>query len=340
MSKWKISGLIALGVVFIGIATFVITTHTHKPAKAQNNSSTTTPAVSSSANTQLTQGTEIPSGISCPSSNFCVVADDSGNVYTFNGTAWTQPNSLASTLTDVSCASYNYCVAIGVKNAYVYKGGSWSSSVNAPDQGALAAVSCPSTTFCMTVDENGAATTFNGSSWGKLDQIEQGSSTGFTSVSCSSDKFCVATDNNGGVATYNNGTWSSVVQVANGEDYNTPESFAQPESVSCTRSKHCVAVDKFGNAYTFDGASWSKAKQIDKYSIAAVSCPSVGWCTAVIPHGTENTSFTGYASTLQNGSWSSPKQIDNGAGVDVVSCASTSFCMGVDADMFTVDLNQ
>ena len=66
-------------------------------------------------------------------------------------------------------------------------------------------------------------------------------------------------------------------------------------------------------------------------SISGVSCPTTTWCQAV--------DGAGNVITYSNGSWSSPKLVDNGADpeFDGVSCPTTTFCMAVSyEDGYTV----
>ena len=60
----------------------------------------------------------MPLAISCTTSRFCLVADLSGNVATFNGATWSatsnvDPVTVAGTgLTGASCADAAHCVAV------------------------------------------------------------------------------------------------------------------------------------------------------------------------------------------------------------------------------------
>jgi serine/threonine protein kinase len=71
----------------------------------------------------------------------------------------------------------------------------WSSPQSADPSGALNSSSCPSASFCVAVDENGNALTYNGTSWSQPQLVDR--SGGFTSVSCTSATFLVAVDGRG-----------------------------------------------------------------------------------------------------------------------------------------------
>src|ERR1019366_3194297 len=110
-----------------------------------------------------------------------------------------------------------------------------------PHEG-LESVSCPTTSFCVAVDESGYVLTYNGSSWSSPDEIDPGTGQTLTSVSCPTASFCVAVDMMGNVLTYNGSSWSS------------PESIGADiwlYSVSCPAASSCVAVGFDGDVFTY-----------------------------------------------------------------------------------------
>ena len=72
--------------------------------------------------------------------------------------------------------------------------------------GGLNSVSCPTASFCITVDRMGDFLTYNGSSWSSPDEIDQN---GLYSVSCPTASFCAAVDGKGNALTYKGSSWSS-----------------------------------------------------------------------------------------------------------------------------------
>lgn len=249
--------------------------------------------------------------------------------------------------------------------------GGWSSEAIDPyndSTAALEAVSCPSSSFCMAVDNFGNAIASNGSTWSSLQGIDQHP---FFSVSCASSSFCVALDTFGNALTYNGETWSSPVSVDSGIDYfsiscpsssfcmvvegsvgygyartyngkvwssrmQVDQSIGGLYSVSCPSSSFCVALDSAGLAYTFNGQKWNPAggdgDPIDSFMVEnypVVSCPNLSFCAIV--------DQTGYALTYNGIKWTSPQSIDptvEGVSqpglLSSVSCPSSSFCMAVD----------
>jgi hypothetical protein len=99
----------------------------------------------------------------------------------------------------------------------IYSGGTWSDPVSIDSGSELTGVSCPSSTFCVAVDNGGNAFTYtgtavdqtgntytyNGYSWNPPDDVDNGNE--FTQVSCHSATFRVAVDNNGNAAVMTNG---------------------------------------------------------------------------------------------------------------------------------------
>ena len=113
-------------------------------------------------------------------SAFCVVADSGGHVWTWTNGTW----SPALTIDPPLAA----CV------------GSASSGSSSAPSGRCGAgggmwVSCPTASYCMTVDSLGHEITWDGKGWSlpaKVDQV------GFSALSCASASFCEAIDSRGG----------------------------------------------------------------------------------------------------------------------------------------------
>jgi hypothetical protein len=98
-------------------------------------------------------------GVSCPTTTFCVAIDAGGHEYTYNGTSWTAPATIDST-------------------------------------GEPQAISCTATRFCLMGDLSGNVATFDGASWSATSDVDPGiaAGTGLTGVSCADAAHCVAVD--------------------------------------------------------------------------------------------------------------------------------------------------
>jgi hypothetical protein len=239
-----------------------------------------------------------------------------------------------------------------------------------PNRGEPTSVSCPSTTFCVAVDDTGNWLRYNGTSWSAPASFGASSS-----VSCPSAQFCLALGG-GGSFQYNGSSWSATTAAA-------PYGL---DSVSCESSTFCAAVGVRYNpnpqiggvideAAIFDGSSWSPPTTLDSFGIqstigvASVACPTVTFCEAVDDGGNAFTyTATGWSAASSDGlgssftsmtpvsvscssntnctavygndaakfngsGWSSPVAVDDasGEGLDSVSCTATGFCAAGDA---------
>ncbi|MGO9101642.1 MAG: Ig-like domain-containing protein [Mycobacterium sp.] len=269
-----------------------------------------------------------PISISCPTADFCVAADFTGHVLTYNGTSWSSPENIDITpdLESVSCPTADFCASVdGNGHVLTFDGTSWSSPELVDSNHTPTSVSGPSASFCAAVDYEGDALTYNGSSWSSPDMIDAGSHLG--SVSCPAANFCAAVDWNGNVLTYNGTSWSSPDKIRDWAMY----------SVSCPTASFCVAADELGNVLTYNGGSWSSPDSIDPNGdgLTSVSCPTASFCVAV--------DTLGNVLTYDGSTWSSPSNIDSALAQNFgpctsaifycaafVSCPSASFCAAVD----------
>jgi hypothetical protein len=193
----------------------------------------------------------------------------------------------------------------------------------------LEAVSCASASFCVAVDNNGSAVTWNGTTWSSPQTVDSNSGTTsqgtiMNAVSCPSASFCVAVDGNGAFY-FNGSSWSTVHALWNGtEDTGT----GPPAGVSCVSASFCVAVGTDGGSYTYNGTSWTTEASVDSpdgaaTSFTAVSCTTTTFCMGV---GQDNN-----ATAIYNGtSWSPFIPVSDVQTLASVSCPSTTFCVAVD----------
>ncbi len=124
---------------------------------------------------------------------------------TSNG--WSSPTLIDSSaslpsLDSVSCPTTSFCMSVdGNGSAISYHGTYWTSPTSVDGLNSLYAVSCPASTFCMAVDGVGAALTYNGTSWSQPLTVDGTNS--LYSVSCPTTLACMAVDSNGNALTYN-----------------------------------------------------------------------------------------------------------------------------------------
>jgi len=187
---------------------------------------------------------------------------------------------------------------------------------NAAGSGALA-ISCVSATYCVAVDEEGNAVTYNGNGWSAPDSIDQYKT--LVSISCVSETFCVAVDIDGYAFVYNGTNWSP------------PDAFGSiggVTGVSCDSSKFCLAVGKYSNAWSYDGTNWDPTRP-PTGDLLAVSCFSSMFCVAV---GSEGGALSGETDVFDGANWKSVPITDDpiASSLDAVSCWTSASCMAVD----------
>lgn len=255
---------------------------------------------------------------------------------TWSAQATPEPSTPAnSTLTNVSCVSAAFCMAVGVSDSGT------TSTGGAPTQ----------------VDT--FAEQWNGSGWSILPMPAAGSKPLLTAVSCGSATYCVAvgytqSDGRNDVA-QNFGVSSSaaraLVEVWNGVSWTvatTPAS-SYPggglDGVSCPTSSFCLAVGSHGPvrsdsnsnkplAEAWNGTNWSMQDMVlvayGTYPLAA-SCTAADACTAVGWYNIDKTGVAGPVPLVErlNGDRWTVVQHPSGDVYTLtgVQCLSRSFCL-------------
>lgn len=119
---------------------------------------------------------------------------------TYNGSTWSAPASIDPTrsLSSVSCPSASFCLTVDINSHFVtYERGSWSPPAGLVIE-QLSSVSCPSASFCAAVNNGyGWAPMYDGSTWGPNPMSSLKVGAGLRSVSCSSAVFCATVDDAG-----------------------------------------------------------------------------------------------------------------------------------------------
>jgi len=264
-------------------------------------------------------------------------------------------------LQDVSCASSTMCMGVG-SDRYRGKGflDSWNGGewkLISDSIGEAKAISCPTTTWCMTAAKNEAKasslawvppTEFTAGYWqitAKNPPTPEGA-TGVTlqDVSCTTESACTAVGNYYAsgykpyVARWNGSTWALQSAPAPKEGV-AGEAMV---SVSCASSTFCVAVGRAANkpfAESWNGTEWTILSTVNpegatEAGFAGVACSTSSSCMAV---GSYHATSFGVDKTLTerwNGStWaivSSPNPAKEGlAHLRGVSCLSASSCIAV-----------
>jgi hypothetical protein len=264
--------------------------------------------------------------------------------------------------TSVSCLSDTYCIAAGGGDNQAdvdatggagvtdsWDGAAWADPsvyFPAPAAGAgagaaaapiMPSLSCTHGPLCVIVDGTDHAASGDGTDWSTPATISAAPGAAASpdpadpgpghpgsrhaAVTCSGPGFCAAVDNTGHVAILRSGHWSGLSILGSGGLY-----VAGPVGLSCPGSSACLAV--VGPAtFSWDGTGWHPQAPWTTAAGAAasgtsLSCPAVSTCWLV---------SGSVADEWTNGVWAPPRQVDPSAGLDAVSCPTTSFCVAADA---------
>ncbi len=298
---------------------------------------------------QVNAGTNDPTAVACPSATLCVATDASGNVITTptpTGGAWSVANidpplfEFPMGLTDVSCASQSFCVAVGTGEVDGYGEGNLAIS-DEPGDGAsawhltsidvddpLTAISCPSESLCVALSENDLETSAEpaaGASTWHLTTIA-GNPSVLSGISCPSVHLCVAVATSGEVIT------STDPQGGETAWKQTSLSGAlEPSAVACPSEELCIVVGAAGQIVTSKdptggAAAWTTTRIDGTNRLKAVSCGSPTLCVAVDEAGNALTSSD---PTGGEAAWTAT-HIDESA-LTGVSCVEESLCVAFDA---------
>lgn len=280
-----------------------------------------------------------------PSSTTCVASDDKGNArYSTNvsasaaatWTSWSGPGESPSH--DIACPASTLCVlstgAVSGGGGNVYRasslGGTFLSSFK-PANG-VGAISCPSTSFCVSAQEGGGfirwSTKPSGTSWTAV-AIGTGA---MKDVSCLSSSFCAVVDAAGNVRV---ATTEAKIKEAGGWKATSVNGGVALISVACSSTSSCIAID--GNDEVLNlsiaengAASVSGQTVAEGEELADVTCTGTT-CAAV---GAEGGIF---ASSNSGSTWA--RRFNAAETLMAVSCASSSLCEAVTnaGDVLTFD---
>jgi Zn-dependent metalloprotease len=272
--------------------------------------------------------------VSCPSSSFCVDAQEGGRIgYSTNpaSTSWTEVMIGSGAMNGVFCLSSAFCAAVnGSGDLYVanteakIKEASGWQVKDIDGSAALHGVACTSTTSCVAVDGEGHILdlTLNGSGEATtVTESDIGGTNDLTAVTCMAGLICVAVDNGGDVLVSANGgrTWNDQHEL--GTDLT---------SVSCASSLLCVTADTSGDVTAFVpfGVPPSHTQTIDApNSLSAVSCVTkTTECVATDNQGKAlySTDVSTTASAIWN-TWGGPASPS-----EAVACPASSLCVLAD----------
>ncbi len=287
--------------------------------------------------TGVVSGSSGIQGVSCVSASFCMEADQSGDIFEYNGSVWstsgwTNPILTSNPWHSISCFSISFCVAVG-GGGYesVFSGSTWSTPTVVDSGRTMVSVSCYSSSACMAVDSSGYAVAYSAGTWTPTSTSIDGSLP-IASVACTTVPVCVAIEQADAPIIYSGGSWALPgLGIDSGQGV---------VSISCPTSvisgiSFCGVVDgngaSTGNGIEYNGSTWTSPFLVgggSSLSLQSVSCPAPGVCVAVGIGGTGAYLPDSYA-----GGWTSSGMISiesSGNPLSAVSCATTEFCVAGD----------
>ena len=309
--------------------------------------------------------TDLPyaiAALSCPTSTLCVGIGSGGSVIVSSDpgggrAAWTSTQVSGYTLDSVSCASASLCAVTGVggdvatstnpsggasswTDTHLAQGASGCDKYGCPP-GLFQAISCPSASRCLAIDQTGMAwTTSNptggarawSSGWIAAGALANG-------LSCPTVSFCAAALSSGLATSTSPGELRPSAWTER-YDRRTPGI----TGLSCPSSSMCAAVDGEGDVVSSSSpfaahASWSISHiAFDWAALIGISCPSASLCVAL---DNQDDVLTTSDPGGGPGAWRSihVENLTSGseaAGLSGIACPSTSLCViaGGNSDLF------
>jgi hypothetical protein len=271
-----------------------------------------------------------------PSSTTCVAADSKGNAfYATNVSAgsaatwnsWTGPGVSPSHA--IECPSSTLCllaageVSGGGGNLYraTSLGGSFLVSFK-PTNG-VGAISCPSSSFCVTALEGGGFIRYSTNPSGILWTAVSIGSGAMKDVACLSASFCAVVDASGNVHV---ATTEKGVKEAGGWTATNVNGKTALSAIACSSTSSCVALDGTGEVLnlTIEAGGKATAKRqalAGAGELTEVTCNGSD-CVAVDDEGNV------FATANSGASWT--ERFDTVSNARSDSCASAKLCASVD----------
>jgi hypothetical protein len=170
----------------------------------------------------------------------------------------------------------------------------------------------------MAVDDRGHAFAWDGASWSAVaDYVDYYAP--LPVVACASPTMCVTNT----ASRWGGASWVSVA---------TPAAFplSTSQSMTCVSITYCLAIVADGRYVIFDGTSWlgpNTAWPTSSIYNATISCVTQSFCVS-----TGEDSLQLSATTLTNGTWTTPVVIDTHGASASTECADIDHCEVVDGN--------
>lgn len=252
--------------------------------------------------------------ISCTSASSCVALGWANNVFSWDGTSWSESADTVQTATrhpSISCPSADLCFLVSTGYGYVSHDTKHWSAVPALAGLTMPVIACSSDTRCLVTDKDGQQLSWDGTTWSALTGKAPSA---IASMSCSPD-WCEASTYTGGIWRNDHGVWSQQGV------FPAPPAPWTVTRIACAQSGLCV-LSGGSVLRQFDGTKWSDATSVAAGPYAASACTATT-CTTRTAAG---------AFVRWDGStWSSPlAALPTWDGAESLSCPSALFCIAGD----------
>lgn len=274
--------------------------------------------------------------VSCvPATTTCVTANNKGNAFYSTGvsasaaaswTSWTGPG--VSPAHAVECPSATLCLLaageVGAGGGNLYRssslGGSFLTSFKPTD--GVGAISCPSSSFCVTALEGGGFIRYSTNPSGILWTSVAIGTGAMKDVTCLSKSFCAVVDAAGNVRV---ATTEKGVKEAGGWKATSVNESTALQAVACSSTSACIAIDGSDEVISMSiaeggGATPSSQAIAGADELTDVNCVGAS-CVAVDDEGAV------FASTNSGATWK--ERFQARGKLTSVSCASSELCAAV-----------
>ena len=267
--------------------------------------------------------------ISCPTTLFCAAVDDAGDVLTSSdptggASAWSATKiDAGNRLSGITCASVSFCVAADLAGAAIVTTApmagpeAWhaatidSGPCTAPeallcrqigglDERQLGAISCPSSSLCVTGDWFGNLLTSSDPTGGSsawhvsyVDKDTVGVHAGsepapITGISCPSPVACFAIDESAGLlASQNPDGGAAAWKLTHAEAGTGGIGGGGFSSLTCPSTVLCAALyspsappEVVLSTHPFSDQEWTRARMSSDPDLTGISCPTTRFCVA------------------------------------------------------------
>ncbi len=199
----------------------------------------------------------------------------------------------------------------------------WSEASDWPGfgHGGPTAISCPTTTFCAAVDEQGGLLTWRDGAWSQP-QTADTSIDGYDDVTCVSAAYCLAVNGRHGydrpsrIVRWDGSRWQQEHELA-----------GWVQSIWCGAVGSCVATGYA--SYRLSGGVWRAADigTSGDFGGDDVSCVSATWCLSLDEISGEYAVFNGTT-------WTIARLPGDGPRPTAVSCFAERSCLVLDEDLW------